>query len=184
MFYSIYWLHLNINLHKSWYDWLKGCNQKRNRSVTRIGVVTFYGYLLHFKEHLSKSPILTVITESISHFTVSIIKGALSSILAQKRNHLGNWLRFGYTCGYTFICSSAVYLRYSPRSLLDPLCNVICAAVLCYYRDILGDRRVLMSELKRVLKRFVCVCVDVRLYVCVNVDDEASLMYVLMYAYM
>lgn len=169
MFYSIYWLHLDINLCKSWYDWLRECNQKRNRGVTKINVVTFYGYLLHFKGHLSKSPILTVITESISHFTVSIIKGARYSILAQKRNHLGNRLRFGYTCGYTFICSSTVYSGYSPRSLLDPLLNVIFTAVVCWcciaieifwgdrrvlrcgcmldlhcYRDILGDRHALM----------------------------------------
>src|SRR5699024_4842081 len=109
MFYSIYWLHLDINSCKSWYDWLRGRNQKRNRSVTRIDAVTFFGYFLHFKGHLSKSQILSVITESILHFTESMLKSPFFSILAPKRNHLSSRLRFGYTCGYVL---SVAQLRF------------------------------------------------------------------------
>src|SRR5699024_12624674 len=99
MFYSIYWLHLDINSCKSWYDWLRRCNQKRNRSVTRFDVVTFFRYLLHFKGHISKSQILTVITESISHFTVGTLNNGFLPILDPKSNNLSRWLLFHYTTG-------------------------------------------------------------------------------------
>ena len=122
MFYSIYWLHLDINSCKSWYDWLRRCNQKRNRSVTRIDAVTLFGYLLHFRWHLSKSQILSVITESISHFTVGTLNNGFFPILAPKRNHLSRWLRFGYTYGYVL---SVAQLRFRDTNYVVVLSSLM-----------------------------------------------------------
>lgn len=60
-------------------------------------MVTFFSYLLHFKGHISKSQILTVITVGISLFTVGTLNNGFFPILAQKRNQLSSRLRFGYT---------------------------------------------------------------------------------------